>query len=118
MKLNKITKNLQPTLVRAGGAIAGGMVQKLIPFGNDKVKAGVVLAGGLLLSSGKGVMSQLGEGMAIGAALNIARSFGIGEIAGGDFIGGGDFINGLMDLPGGGNIMGTQEIDPYRAGSY
>ena len=115
MKLNKITKNLQPTLVRTGGAIAGSMAQKLIPFGNDKVKAAVVLAGGLLLSTGKGVLAQLGEGMAIAGGLNIAKSFGIG---GGDMINGGDFIQGLNDLPGGGNIMGASFDDPYNAGSY
>jgi len=107
MKLGKITKNLQPTLVKAGGAIAGGMVQKLIPFGSDRVKSGVVLLGGLFLSGSKGVMGQLGEGMAIGGALKLANSFGIG---GGDMIGAIDdarFIGAIDDLPAGGNIMGT-----------
>jgi len=105
MKLGKITKNLQPTLVRAGGAIAGSYVQKVIPFGSEKVKAGAVLVAGLLLAgSGKGMAAQLGEGMAIGGALSLAKGFGIG---GGDFINGIEdvrFIAGIDDLNQGGTI--------------
>lgn len=118
MKLGKITKNLQPTLVKAGGAIVGSMAAKLIPFGNDKVKSGVVLLGGLLLSGSKGIVGQLGEGMAIGGALNLAKSFGIG---GGDMIGTIDdarFIGAIDDLPAGGNIMGLVDYnanDSYAA---
>lgn len=113
MKLNSLKKNLMPTLVKAGGAIAGSYAQKFIPFGSDRVKAGAVTVLGLLLSGQKSTMGQLGEGMAIGGALSLAKSFGIG---GGDFIAGGDFINGIDDLYAGGNIMGYQgatNANPY-----
>lgn len=107
MKLGKITKNLQPTLVKAGGAIAGGMAKKIIPFGSDRVKDGVLLLAGLMLSGSKGVMGQLGEGVAIGRAMSLAQGFGIG---GGDFIGGiadSNFINGLENLYAGGTVAGV-----------
>lgn len=113
MKLNKITKNLQPTLVKAAGAVAGSYASKLIPFGSDRVNAGVVLAAGLFLGSGKGVMAQVGEGMAIGGALKLAKSFGIG---GGDMITGIEdqrFISGVDDLFSGGTILGVSGDDPY-----
>jgi len=107
MKLGKITKQITPTLVKAGGAIAGSYVTKLIPFGNEKVKSGVVMLAGLFMAGGKGITAQLGEGMAIGGALKLAQNFGIG---GGEFITGMEdevFINGIDDLYTGGNIMGA-----------
>jgi len=106
MKLNKLTKNLQPALVMTAGAIGSGYLTKVIPFGSDRVKDGVCAALGLVLSGQKGMMGQLGTGVLIGSAARLAKGFGIG---GGDFIGGIDdatFINGIDDLTAGGNIMG------------
>jgi hypothetical protein len=111
MKLGKITKNLQPTLVMAAGAIAGNYVQKMVPVGNDKVKAGAVLVAGLLLAGGKGMMGNLGSGIAIAGALNLAKSFGIG---GGDFINGIEdarFINGFENLYSGEVLNGVTDYN-------
>lgn len=77
MKLKGL-KNLQPVLLKAGGAIAGNFATKVIPFGNDRVKQAVVAAVGLVGSGSKGAIGQLCEGMAIGAIANIAKGFGIG----------------------------------------
>lgn len=111
MKLGKITKNLQPTLVMAAGAIAGNYAQKMIPLGNEKLKSGAVLIGGLLLAGGKGMMGNLGSGIAIAGALNLAKSFGIG---GGDFINGIEdarFINGFESLYAGETLNGMSEYN-------
>lgn len=113
MKLGKITKNLQPLAMKAVGALGAGMAVKFIPFGSDKVKAGVITLAGLALSTQKGAVGQLGEGATIGGLLKVAQSFGIG---GGESIDGMDdprFINGIDDLYSGGTIMGNESTNDY-----
>lgn len=116
MKLGKITKNLQPIAMKAAGAVAGSMAAKFIPFGNDRVKSGVITLVGLVLSTQKGTLGQIGEGVAISGVVKVAQSYGIG---GGDSIDGIDgtdgqrFINGIDDLYAGGSIMGTDPTNDY-----
>lgn len=113
MKLSKGLKNLQPVLLKAGGAIAGNFVAKVIPVGNDRVKSAIVAAGGLLLSSGKGAVAQLGEGMAIGAIANIAKSFGIG--ADGFIMGTDGFIGDVYpDEP----VNGVEDSSGFADGNF
>ena len=76
--LKNIGKNLPGALALGAGAIAGGYVSKLLPIGNDKIKAAAPVVVGLLLSGQKGMVAKLGEGMIAGGFANLAKSFGIG----------------------------------------
>lgn len=116
MKLKSITKNAQPVLMMGAGAIGASYLTKLIPFGNDKVKAGITVLAGLALSGTKGALGQIGTGVAVGGIQKLAGSFGIG---GGDFINGIEdarFINGVEDLTAGGTIAG--DFDYNQNDSY
>jgi hypothetical protein len=107
MKLNKLTKNLQPALVMTAGAIGSGYLTKVIPFGSDRVKDGICAVLGLAMSGSKGMVGNLGTGVFIGSAARLAKGFGIG---GGDMINGIDdarFINGIDDLTAGGQVLGV-----------
>ena len=112
MKLKGL-KNLQPVLLKAGGAIASNFAVKVLPFGNDRVKQAIVAGIGLVLSGQKGAIGQLGEGMAIGQIANIAKGFGIG---GDGFIMGTDgFIGDVYEDT---TVSGTYPSSGFEDGNY
>jgi hypothetical protein len=73
-----LTKNLAPAAGLVGGAVAAGFVTKVVPIGNDKIKAAAPILVGLLLMGKKGILGSLGAGMVAGGGLKLAQSFGIG----------------------------------------
>lgn len=79
MKLN-IKKQLPVIAGLAAGGIATGYVNKLVPIENAKIKAGIPLVLGVLLSGQKGFMGNVGLGMITAGAVNLAGSFGIGAV--------------------------------------
>lgn len=121
MKLKGL-KNLQPVLLKAGGAIAGNFVTKLIPFGSndpakavssDRVKQAVVAAVGIIGSGSKGAIGQICEGMAIGGIANLAKAFGIG--ADGFIMGTDGFIGDVYEDT---TVSGTGPDSGFADGNY
>lgn len=113
MKLSKGLKNLQPVLLKAGGAIAGNFVAKVIPVGNDRVKSAIVAALGIIGSGTKGAIGDVCEGAAIGAIANIAKSFGIG--ADGFIMGTDGFIGDVYpDEP----VNGVEDASGFADGNF
>jgi hypothetical protein len=86
MKLN-IKKQAPEVVGLAVGGIGAGYVTKLIPLGNDKLKAAVPLLVGIFLSGQKGIIGSVGKGMIAAGGANLARTFGIGGVGPSTLIG-------------------------------
>lgn len=60
-----------------GGAVAGGFIAPKIPMGNDKIKQGILTAGGLLMfgmaKNKGGLMAGFGAGLAIGSGIQLVK---------------------------------------------
>lgn len=79
MKLN-LKKQAPEVLGLTVGGIGASYVTKLIPLGNDRIKAAAPILVGLLLSGQKGILSAVGKGMIAAGGSNLARTFGIGGV--------------------------------------
>jgi hypothetical protein len=79
MKLN-IKKQAPEILGLAVGGIGAGYVTKLVPVGNEKIKAAAPLLIGVLLSGQKGILGSVGKGMIAAGGANLAKTFGIGGV--------------------------------------
>ena len=66
----------------AGGAIAAQVLAKFLPIENEKYKAGIQVAAGVVFPKiVKGALGEaLGAGMIAAGAVNLAKSFNIGGI--------------------------------------
>lgn len=98
MKLN-IKKQMPEVFGLSVGAIGSGYVTKLLPIGNEKIKAAAPLLLGIFLSQQKGIIGHAGKGMIAAGAANLAKSFGIGAVGPNVLIGEIDefTVNGIED---------------------
>lgn len=86
MKLN-IKKQMPEVLGLAVGSIGAGYVGKIVPIGNEKIKAALPLLAGIFLSGQKGMIGSVGKGMIAAGAANLAKTFGIGGVGPNTLIG-------------------------------
>lgn len=83
-RLSGSSGQLMNTLAIVGGAVAAGMLNKVIPITiNDKISAGAKIAAGLALpmlsknGKTKQILSNVGSGMIAVASVDMLRSFGV-----------------------------------------
>lgn len=122
-RLNGSSGQLMNTLAIVGGAVAAGMLNKVIPVTiNDKISAGAKIAAGLALpmlsknGKTKQILSNVGSGMIAVASVDMLRSLGV---LSGDFdiptinedvLGADDLavINGLNENVLAENVLGNE----------
>lgn len=86
MKVN-IKKQMPEVLGLSVGAIGASYVTKLVPVGNEKIKAALPLLAGIFLSGQKGMVGAVGKGMIAAGAQSLAKTFGIGGVGPNTLIG-------------------------------
>ena len=79
-KLN-LAKKLPEVAALGAGAVGANLVTNFLPADmNDKIKAAIPLALGVVLSNQKGLAQSLGNGMIAAGVSKLVQSFGIGNV--------------------------------------
>jgi len=79
-KLN-LAKKLPEAAALGAGAVGANLVTNFLPTEmNEKLKAAVPLALGIVLSSQKGIAGSVGNGMIAAGVSKLVQSFGIGSV--------------------------------------
>lgn len=102
--VKKAGKALVPAAAAGAGAVSVGFLVSKIPVADQKAKAGIIMAGGLLLTAlskkPADIMHNAGLGVFAGGAILMAKEFGIAGVGSSDPI---------MDLSGQ-DIEGDDDI--------